>query len=62
MAVDPAHPRVDVLEDHLLEMTALLPTGIVEVVGVHDANHVVELVGPTAAVMEPVRSTRGTGM
>mmetsp|Transcript_8747 Transcript_8747/g.18659 ORF Transcript_8747/g.18659 Transcript_8747/m.18659 type:complete len:224 (-) Transcript_8747:1058-1729(-) len=56
--MDAAHPGVDVLEHHLLNVTALLTTRVVQVVGVHDANHMVELIGPALAVVVPVKVLR----
>ncbi len=38
--------------------TARLAPRIVQVVGVHDANHMVELVGPAPAAVEPVEVLR----
>ena len=54
VAMYPTHPLIDVLEHQLLELPPLLPPSVIEVVCVHDPNHMCELVGPPPAMMVPV--------
>mmetsp|Transcript_21670 Transcript_21670/g.60128 ORF Transcript_21670/g.60128 Transcript_21670/m.60128 type:complete len:309 (-) Transcript_21670:1513-2439(-) len=58
VTVHAAHPRVDVLEQHLLHVAVVLAPGVVQVVGVHHAHHMVEFVGPTRAMVVPVQVLR----
>ena len=55
MAVYPADPGIEGLQELLLEIALLLPPCIVQIVGVDDANYMVKLVGPALTVMVPVQ-------
>ena len=50
---------VEGAHEELLLVAVLLALGVLQVVGVHDANHVLELVHPAGAVVEPKRSPTG---
>lgn len=51
---EPTERANHALEQLLLDVAALLAARVVEVVCVHDAHHVAELVRPPAAVVVPV--------
>ena len=54
MAVYPANPGVESLQALLLDVSLLLPTCIVQVVGVDDAHDMIKLICPALTVMVPV--------
>ena len=54
VAVYPADPGVECLQELLLEVALFLPPSIIQIVGMDDADYVVKLVCPALTMMVPV--------